>query len=403
MSDAKIPAGWYPDPQDTTSDPRPERWWDGTGWTATTRPVAPNSDDRTDDPEDTAVLGGPGTVIEGEVLHSGPAVRFPEPPTEAVPPVDSLAGGPAYGSMDWSQPVARKPSLFKRISRPVLITAAVAGLLGLAVGSGVTYLAVHQDSRQQASALQQPNPVPPGHKRGGGSGGSGGVPGFPGLGGGAGASGGGSGTLPGIPGLGGGSGGLGGGNQAIDLNNKIVLPVPAGWTGGTGGDGSAVLTIGAYTCPGAPASGGSGGTGGTGGSGGSGGAATCSLGGANTGQLKGTDVAAAAKADITAAANESYPNSKGHTELKSQAVTVDGRSGYLVRWKVSASQGNDGYVETVVFPSSTSGTLISLHLGFDIAAKAPDVSVMDTIVSGVTDFTGSITGGGGAATGGAST
>ncbi|MDH6109522.1 hypothetical protein P3T36_000293 [Kitasatospora sp. MAP12-15] len=402
MSDAKIPAGWYPDPQDTTSDPRPERWWDGSGWTATTRPVAPNSDD------DTAVLSGPGTVIEGEVLQSGPAVRFPDPPTEAVPPVDALAGGPAddpaYHAVDWSQPVARKPSLLKRISRPVLITAAVAGLLGLAVGSGVTYLAVHNDGHQQTTALPRPNPAPPGHLRGGGAGGSGGsLPGFPGLGGGAGASGGGSGALPGMPGLGG-SGGLGGGNQAIDLNNKIVLPVPAGWTGGTGGDGSAVLTIGAYTCPGAPSSGGSGGSGGAGG-----GAATCSLGGANTGQLQGTDVAAAAKADITAAANESYPNSKGHTELKSQAVTVDGRSGYLVRWKVSASQGNDGYVETVVFPSSTSGTLISLHLGFDIAAKAPDVSVMDTIVSGVTDFTGSIPGGGGSGaaggggTGGAST
>ena len=401
MSDAKIPAGWYPDPQDTTSDPRPERWWDGTGWTATTRPGTRNSED------DTAVLsGGPATVIEGEVLQSGPAVRFPEPPTEAVPPVDVLSGGHAEGGVDWSQPVARKPSLLKRISRPVLVTAAVAGLLGLAVGSGVTYLAVHKDGNQQSVASQQQNPVPPGHKRGGGtgSGSTGGVPGFPGTSGGAGASGGGSGALPGIPGLGGsgGGGGLGGlgSNQAIDLNNKIVLPVPSGWTGGTGNDGSAVLTIGSYTCPGASSGGGSGGSGGSSGS-----TATCSLGGANTGQLQGTDVAAAAKADITAAANESYPNSKGHTELESQAVTVDGRSGYLVRWKVSASQGNDGYVETVVFPSSTSGTLITLHLGFDIAAKAPDVSVMDTIVSGVTDFTGSITGGGsaGGSAGGTST
>ncbi|MDH6130985.1 hypothetical protein P3T37_000352 [Kitasatospora sp. MAA4] len=404
MSDAKIPAGWYPDPQDTTSDPRPERWWDGSGWTATTRPVAPNDDTAgSTDAEDTAVLSSTGTVLEGEVLHSGPTVRFPEAPTEAIPPID----GPAEDAIDWSQPVARKPSLFKRISKPVLVAAAVAGLLGLAVGSGATYLAVHKDGSVQAAPAAAPqNAAPPLHKRGGGTGGgaggTGGLPGFPGLpgqggSGGAGASGGGSGSIPGLPGFpglggSGGSGGSGASNLAVDVINKIQLPVPSGWSGGTGDDGSAVLSIGTYTCPGSGPSGGSGGAA----------TSTCSLGGANTGQLKGTDPQAAAKSDITVAANDSYPNSKSHTELKSEAVTVDGRSGYLVRWKVSASQGNDGYVETVVFPTADGKSLISLHLGFDIAAKAPDVSLMDTIVQGVTDFTGTLPGGGGAGGGSAS-
>ncbi|WP_425559926.1 hypothetical protein [Kitasatospora paranensis] len=64
-------------------------------------------------------------------------------------------------------------------------------------------------------------------------------------------------------------------------------------------------------------------------------------------------------------------------------MTVVGRSGYLVRWKVDAPQGNNGYVETVVFPGAKSGSLVSVRFGFDIAAKAPDVAVMDTIVQGI--------------------
>ncbi|WP_317620448.1 DUF2510 domain-containing protein, partial [Streptomyces sp. CBMA156] len=50
----QIPAGWYPDPKDTTGDPRPQRWWDGRGWTADTRPApsdAPAPDARTSVPD----------------------------------------------------------------------------------------------------------------------------------------------------------------------------------------------------------------------------------------------------------------------------------------------------------------------------------------------------------------
>lgn len=32
---ADIPAGWYPNPEDAST----ERWWDGTQWTPTTRPT----------------------------------------------------------------------------------------------------------------------------------------------------------------------------------------------------------------------------------------------------------------------------------------------------------------------------------------------------------------------------
>lgn len=210
MSEAKIPAGWYPDPQDTTSDPRPERWWDGIGWTATTRPGGSAGSAYSGDPgysdgsgvsdvEETAVLDAT-RVIEGEVLENG-AVRFPEAPD---------GPGPSFGP--YGEPLPpKRPSVLQRIGRRVLVTAAVAALLGAAVGSGVTYLATdHHDSRDTAQAVpQQLSPQQNGtggHQRGGGSGGSGG-------GGSAGGSSGGFPAIPGFPGGGsGGSGGSGGGN-----------------------------------------------------------------------------------------------------------------------------------------------------------------------------------------------
>ncbi|MDR3033090.1 MAG: DUF2510 domain-containing protein, partial [Kitasatospora sp.] len=74
MSEQQIPAGWYPDPVDTDSDPRPQRWWDGKGWTAETRPApapgAPTSDAPPADalPADAPPGGGPAedtAVLEG--------------------------------------------------------------------------------------------------------------------------------------------------------------------------------------------------------------------------------------------------------------------------------------------------------------------------------------------------
>lgn len=35
MADSTPPAGWYPNPDDSTS----LRWWDGTGWTERTQPI----------------------------------------------------------------------------------------------------------------------------------------------------------------------------------------------------------------------------------------------------------------------------------------------------------------------------------------------------------------------------
>ncbi|MER7844857.1 DUF2510 domain-containing protein [Kitasatospora sp. NPDC096077] len=355
----QIPAGWYPDPKDTTGDPRQQRWWDGKGWTADTRP-APSDAPQPEPPA--AAAPGPETseqprVLEGEVLDSGPTVRYPEPPPF----------GTAYGAP--GGPLPRQP---RRKPSKLVVATVVAAVLGLGAGSGITYLAMdgHNDSRPQSSARQQPAPND-----------GGGLFGFPGLGGGNGgdgSSGGGNGG--GTGGGTGGNGGSGGGkarpgaNKAIDLVNGLTLPTPSGWQAGTTNDGYAALTIGAYKCPD--------------------GSDNCTLGGVNTGRITGggTDVQAAAKADMDAAVKSSYGDVSGHQELKSEAVKVNGQDGYLIRWKVNATKGNSGYVQTVVFPTTDGKALVSVHFGFDIADKAPDVSVMDSIVKGIADFKGKIPG-----------
>ncbi|MFB6890638.1 DUF2510 domain-containing protein [Kitasatospora sp. NPDC056327] len=364
----QIPAGWYPDPKDISGDPRPQRWWDGKGWTASTRPAPSDAP-----PPEAPAAGVPGPdeaagprVLEGEVLDGGQSVRYPEPPPF----------GTAYGS-----PVPPAPRRRRRPSK-VVIAAAVAAVLGLGVGSGVTYLATgDHDDRHRAARPVAPNgeggpwrglPDFNGPGDGGGGNGSGGN--GQGNGNGSGGNGQGKGNGNGGGGNGQGNGGQGKGNatdRAVDVVNRLVLQVPSGWEGGTTRDGYAALSIGSYECEGG---------------------GTCSLGGANTGRIdgSGSDAQAAAKADIEKAVKDSYNEIVSHEELKSEAVKVDGRDGYLVRWKVDAAKGNDGYVQTVVFPSADGKSLVSVHLGFDIAAKAPDVAVMDAIVKGIGDYSGKL-------------
>ncbi|MET8543212.1 DUF2510 domain-containing protein [Kitasatospora sp. NPDC004799] len=356
----QIPAGWYPDPKDTTGDPRSQRWWDGKGWTASTRP-APSDAPAPAAPEaEPAAAAGPGpgaagqpTVLEGEVLESGPTVRYPEPPPF----------GAAYGSPAGAP---RKP---RRKPSKLVVATTLAALLGLGAGSGITYLAMdgHGDRHQRSA-----RPAP----QGGGHGPWGGLPDFGDPGNGDGGNGGNGGS--GGSGKGGNGDGKGGGrvrpgaDQAIDVVNRLTLPVPDGWEAGTTPQGYAMLSVGSYTC--------------------ADGKGECSLGGVNTGRIDGggSDVQAAAKADVEKAAKDAYGEVTGHEELKSEAVKVNGQDGYLVRWKVNAPKGNNGYVQTVVFPSADGKSLVSVHFGFDIADKAPDVAVMDTVVKGITAYKGKL-------------
>lgn len=185
---------------------------------------------------------------------------------------------------------------------------------------------------------------------------------------------------PGAPGGGGGSGapeqripGTEDG-YATDLTSGINLPVPDGWKGTSGVTGAGVTT-GEYPCPGDSSQ-------------------QCVRGGvfsapAKALKLDTTTAKATAEKDITANATESYGEKiyggiTSHQELKSEPVTVAGEQGYLVRWKVVTKNGDDGYVQSLAFPSPRSkDLLVVVRSGFDVNAKAPELSVMDDITKGI--------------------
>ncbi|MFJ9055128.1 DUF2510 domain-containing protein [Streptomyces sp. NPDC102409] len=199
--------------------------------------------------------------------------------------------------------------------------------------------------------------------------------------------------MPGAPGGGGQDGGQGGGGQdpdqqpmpqtedgyATDAASGISIPVPDGWTGQSGPIGAGVQT-GEYACPGAESE-------------------TCVRGGVTSApaqalKIDATTAKAAAQADIKANAEESYGEKiyggiTSHEELRSEAVTVAGQKGYAVRWKVVTKNGDDGYVESLAFPSpNVKGMLVVLRSGFDINAKAPKLSVLDDITKGIKEAEG---------------
>lgn len=184
---------------------------------------------------------------------------------------------------------------------------------------------------------------------------------------------------------GGGDGGEDGGPQqeiptedgyATDMASGISIPVPKGWSGQSGPVGAGVST-GEHPCPGNPDQ-------------------SCVRGGVNSVpaialEIKATTAKAAAEADIKKNAEESYGGESygkisSHEELKSGAVTVAGKKGYLVRWKVVTGKGDDGYVQSLAFPSPAPGAqdmLIIVRSGFDINDKAPKLPVMDEITGGI--------------------
>ncbi|WP_313896883.1 DUF2510 domain-containing protein [Streptomyces sp. GC420] len=161
---------------------------------------------------------------------------------------------------------------------------------------------------------------------------------------------------------------------ATDIAGGISIPVPDGWTGQSGLTGAGVST-GSHACPGDSGQ-------------------TCVRAGVSSVlaeglKLKSRTAEAAAKEDIESNAEESYGGESygslsSHEQLKSEAVTVAGQKGYLVRWKVVTSKGDDGYVQSLVFPSpANEDLLVVVRSGFDINDKAPELSVMDEITEGI--------------------
>ncbi|MFJ2676015.1 DUF2510 domain-containing protein [Streptomyces sp. NPDC087525] len=334
------PPGWHPDPGHTGEGPRQERWWDGSAWTDEVRAAPPAE---WDPPAETPSLATPPSSTPPAPPAYGPS-PYPVPPYPAAPPPGTRRGG-------------------RRI-----VLGAIAVVVAMAIAGGFYLLG-------RDSGDSEAGPVGPGPSA---------APSRPGQ----------QSPAPDGP-RGGPGGGENGAPQqqpqtedgyATDAASGISLPVPDGWTGESGTIGAGVTT-GQYECPGDTSQ-------------------SCVRGGvfsAPAAALKvdATTAKAAAEKDIQANAEESYGGAtygdiSSHQQLKSEAVTVAGQKGYLVRWKVVTSKGDDGYVQSLAFPSPTSPELMVLvRSGFDVNLKAPKLAVMDEITQGIKAAAGAGSGGSG--------
>ncbi|MGW7065426.1 DUF2510 domain-containing protein [Streptomyces sp. NPDC054855] len=330
------PPGWYPDPGQTTDGPRTERWWDGNTWTDQVRAVG-----------SAAGWGG-----------SAPATPPTAPP--AYPPgapAGAAGAYPAYPAYPGGPTAPRRG-----LRTGIAIGVALVVLAG--IGGGVYFLTADDDGDGDNTAKNPSSSAP---------------------------------SKPGSPQdpqgpqdpeqsqpPGDGSAPPSEEGYATDPLSGISLPVPDGWTGAAGQGGGASVTTGPYPCPRETSK-------------------TCTRGGAYGGLAEGFKIdaktaEAAAKADISVNAKESYGGKTygkitSHKELESKAVTVAGQKGYLVRWKAVTEKSDDGYVQSLAFPSPTlKSKLVIVRFGIDVNDKSPKLSVMDEITKGIKAASG---GGGG--------
>ncbi|QES44915.1 hypothetical protein DEJ49_31465 [Streptomyces venezuelae] len=161
---------------------------------------------------------------------------------------------------------------------------------------------------------------------------------------------------------------------AGDVVNGIKIPVPDGWKGGSTEYGAGVQTD-PIPCPGNASE-------------------QCTRGSAfsqSAEQLKidADTPEAAAKADIKKNAAQGYGGKTygkitSHKVLASESITVAGQKGYYVRWKAVTQKSDDGYVESLAFPSpADKSKIVIVRMGIDVNDKAPSQSVMDEIAKGI--------------------
>ncbi len=254
-------------------------------------------------------------------------------------------GPPGYPGMPPVPPVRKRRGLRTAIGAGVVIVVLAC------IGGGVYAMTSHDNGKADASSHPSSGPSHRSDGQDGSPGGPGGVPGPSAT------------PQPQVD-----------HGYVTDPASGISLPVPDGWKGTAGAIGAEVTT-GTYPCPGDTSQ-------------------KCVRGGvfsqpAVAMNLKQTTAEAAAKADISKNATESYGDKvygtiTSHDELASQAVDVAGQKGYMVRWKVVTSKGDDGYVESLAFPSpSGEDFLVVVRFGFDVNAKAPKMATMDQITKGI--------------------
>ncbi|MFE7766184.1 DUF2510 domain-containing protein [Streptomyces sp. NPDC057438] len=164
-----------------------------------------------------------------------------------------------------------------------------------------------------------------------------------------------------------------------DLNG-ITFPVPDGWENGDGSaedDAVLVTDDGIYDCPGDNG--------------------LCRHGTVVSRTVTGsaeTSPKILAENDIEDAADDAYDRDEldrrpydgitGHEVVGSGSVAVAGRAGYYVRWRVTTGAGPGGYVQSLVFPSSSgSEAPVLVRFALDAGDDGPPLDDIDEIVEGI--------------------
>ncbi|MFE5962070.1 DUF2510 domain-containing protein [Streptomyces rubiginosohelvolus] len=335
------PPGWYPD----TGAPGLERWWDGTAWTAHTRP--PAADGSAPHQPPTPAQSGPAGFgpagfgpAEGGPAQSGAGEFGPAgfgPPSLPLPHQRGPHDGAGSGN--------RTKILAVALSGVLVLGAAVTGAILLGRDEGGTPAAPATTTSAPApvttpSASDEPDPD----------------------------------ENPAV---------------LVDQLNGVTVPVPQGWEKpkSSSSDVPTIRTVQSYDCPG--------------------GSSFCYHGTVTTHTARSaeTDPKALAEADIVTAADLAYEEDSlgrrnhggitAHKVLKAEQLSVAGRAGYLVRWQVTTGKGPGGYVQSVAFASSVgSGTPVIVRLAFDADVAELPLSLMDTITRGIRPLGDSATSGG---------
>ncbi|MDX3586550.1 MULTISPECIES: DUF2510 domain-containing protein [Streptomyces] len=166
----------------------------------------------------------------------------------------------------------------------------------------------------------------------------------------------------------------------VDDLNGIAFPIPDGWEDGDGSaedDAVLVTDDGIYDCPGDNG--------------------LCRRGTVVSRTVTGsseTSPKVLAQRDIEDAANDAYDRDEldrrpyngitGHEVVSSGSVAVAGRAGYYVRWRVTTGAGPGGYVQSLVFPSSSgSEAPVLVRFALDAGDDGPSVGDIDEIVEGI--------------------
>ncbi|MGW6794536.1 DUF2510 domain-containing protein [Streptomyces chartreusis] len=108
----------------------------------------------------------------------------------------------------------------------------------------------------------------------------------------------------------------------------------------------------------------------------------------------GSSPEAIAKADIEEAADAAYDRDligrrpfggiESHKVMGSGPVSVAGRAGWFVRWRVTTAEGPGGYVQSLAFPSGVgTGSPVVVRYIFDAGDDGPPLADMDRLTKGI--------------------